>query len=143
MYASYSDVIHFIRHVEPFPDAPHFTFLHSSFQISKVFRPAHQLLRDIDIVGIPVGSERLGLFPRNTSNDPISWGTISLRTTESQLLRKLAPRVSFPISFKKGTDGYMTVAMDAKPSSSYQDAFGGVTEQGIAAIIKMHGNQDR
>ena len=39
--------------------------------------------------------------------------------------------------------GHCWFVMDAKRSSGHQDAFGGVTEQGIAAIIKMRENQDR
>jgi len=50
--------------------------------------------------------------------------------------------VSFPIGFKNGTDGSVTVAVDAMRSSSNPHAFMGVTEQGIAAIVKTRGNQD-
>jgi 3-deoxy-7-phosphoheptulonate synthase len=50
--------------------------------------------------------------------------------------------VSFPIGFKNGTDGSVTVAIDAMRSSSNPHAFMGVTEQGIASIVKTRGNQD-
>lgn len=50
--------------------------------------------------------------------------------------------MSFPIGFKNGTDGSITVAVDAMRSSSNPHAFMGVTAQGIAAIVKTRGNQD-
>ncbi len=72
----------------------------------------------------------------------ISWGAIGARTTESQLHRELASGVSFPIGFKNGTDGSVTVAIDAMGSASNPHAFMGVTEQGLAAIVKTRGNKD-
>jgi 3-deoxy-7-phosphoheptulonate synthase len=67
---------------------------------------------------------------------------IGARTTESQLHRELASGVSFSIDLKNGTDGNMMVAVDAMRSSSNQYALMGVTEQGIATIVKMRENQD-
>ncbi len=110
-------------------------------------------------MGVPVGSELLDtispqfiadrglfLFPCTCcSSDAfvvISWGAIGARTTESQLHRELASGVSFPIGFKNGTDGGVGVAIDAMQSSSNPHAFMGVTEQGLAAIVKTKGNKD-
>lgn len=90
----------------------------------------------------------------------ISWGAIGARTTESQLHRELASGVSFPIGFKNGTDGRfgfrrlispgyyferlfsVSVAIDAMHSASNSHAFMGVTENGLAAIVKTRGNKD-
>jgi len=58
------------------------------------------------------------------------------------LHRELASGVSFPIGFKNGTDGSVTVAIDAMYSASNPHAFMGVTEQGLASIVKTRGNQD-
>ncbi|KAH9976768.1 3-deoxy-7-phosphoheptulonate synthase [Lactifluus volemus] len=113
-----------------------------SFQINKGLRQARQLLCDLTDLGVPVGSELLDTISPQYLNDLISWGAIGARTTESQLHRELASGVSFPIGFKNGTDGSMTVAIDAMRSSSNPHAFMGVTEQGIASIVKTRGNQD-
>ncbi|KAI0270747.1 3-deoxy-7-phosphoheptulonate synthase [Gloeopeniophorella convolvens] len=113
-----------------------------SFQINKGLRLARQLLCDLTNLGVPVGSELLDTISPQYINDLISWGAIGARTTESQLHRELASGVSFPIGFKNGTDGSMAVAVDAMRSSSNPHAFMGVTEQGIAAIVKTRGNQD-
>jgi len=113
-----------------------------SFQINKGLRLARQLLCDLNHLGVPVGSELLDTISPQYLNDLISWGAIGARTTESQLHRELASGVSFPIGFKNGTDGSMTVAVDAMRSSSNPHAFMGVTEHGTAAIVKTRGNQD-
>ncbi|EPS98831.1 hypothetical protein FOMPIDRAFT_100411 [Fomitopsis schrenkii] len=113
-----------------------------SFQINKGLRLARQLLCDLTHMGVPVGSELLDTISPQFISDLISWGAIGARTTESQLHRELASGVSFPIGFKNGTDGSMTVAVDAMRASSNPHAFMGVTEQGLAAIVKTSGNQD-
>jgi len=113
-----------------------------SFKINKGLRMARQLLCDLTDLGVPVGSELLDTISPQYIADLISWGAIGARTTESQLHRELASGVSFPIGFKNGTDGSVTVAIDAMRSSSNPHAFMGVTEQGLAAIVKTRGNKD-
>ncbi|TFK37676.1 3-deoxy-7-phosphoheptulonate synthase [Crucibulum laeve] len=113
-----------------------------SFKINKGLRIARQLLCDLTNLGIPVGSELLDTISPQYIADLISWGAIGARTTESQLHRELASGVSFPIGFKNGTDGSVSVAIDAMSSSSNPHAFMGVTEQGLASIVKTRGNQD-
>lgn len=113
-----------------------------SFQINKGLRIARQLLCDLTHMGVPVGSELLDTISPQYISDLTSWGAIGARTTESQLHRELASGVSFPIGFKNGTDGSVSVAVDAMRASSNPHAFMGVTEQGLAAIVKTRGNQD-
>ncbi|KAF8331591.1 3-deoxy-7-phosphoheptulonate synthase [Amanita rubescens] len=113
-----------------------------SFQINKGLRTARQLLCDLTNLGVPVGSELLDTISPQFIADLISWGAIGARTTESQLHRELASGVSFPIGFKNGTDGSITVAADAMHSASNPHAFMGVTENGLAAIVKTRGNKD-
>ncbi|KAN0079981.1 hypothetical protein V8E55_009547 [Tylopilus felleus] len=113
-----------------------------SFQINKGLRKARQLLCDLTDLGVPVGSELLDTISPQYLADLISWGAIGARTTESQLHRELASGVSFPIGFKNGTDGSVSVAIDAMRSASNPHAFMGVTEHGLAAIVKTRGNRD-
>ncbi|KAF9238386.1 3-deoxy-7-phosphoheptulonate synthase [Melanogaster broomeanus] len=105
-----------------------------SFHINKGLRTARQLLCDLTDLGVPVGSELLDTISPQYIADLISWGAIGARTTESQLHRELASG--------NGTDGSVTVAIDAMRSSSEPHAFMGVTEQGLAAIVKTRGNHD-
>ncbi|EKM52597.1 uncharacterized protein PHACADRAFT_261128 [Phanerochaete carnosa HHB-10118-sp] len=116
--------------------------LDGSFKINKGIRVARQLLCDLTNLGLPVGSELLDTISPQYISDLTTWGAIGARTTESQLHRELASGVSFPIGFKNGTDGSVTVAVDAMRSASNPHAFMGVTEHGLAAIVKTRGNQD-
>ncbi|KAF8583397.1 3-deoxy-7-phosphoheptulonate synthase [Ramaria rubella] len=113
-----------------------------SFKINKGLRIARQLLCDLTDLGVPVGLELLDTISPQYLADLVSWGAIGARTTESQLHRELASGSSFPIGFKNGTDGSMSVAVDAMRSASNPHAFMGVTTQGLAAIVKTLGNTD-
>lgn len=114
----------------------------NSFKINKGLRLARELMRDITSMGMPVGSELLDTISPQFISDLISWGAIGARTTESQLHRELASGVSFPIGFKNGTDGSAGVAIDAMGSAEHAHCFMGVTEAGMAAIVKTNGNKD-
>jgi len=103
---------------------------------------ARQLLCDITAMGIPVSVELLDTISPQFIGDLLSWGAVGARTTESQLHRELASGVSFPVGFKNGTDGSVTIAIDAMRASERPHAFLGVTEQGLAAIVRTTGNKD-
>jgi phospho-2-dehydro-3-deoxyheptonate aldolase len=74
--------------------------------------------------------------------DCITWGAIGARTTESQLHRELASGSAFPIGFKNGTDGSVSVAIDAMQSASHPHNFMGINSQGMASIVRTSGNPD-
>ncbi|KAH7106445.1 3-deoxy-7-phosphoheptulonate synthase [Auriculariales sp. MPI-PUGE-AT-0066] len=116
--------------------------LNGSFNINKGLRMARQLLCDLTDMGVPVALEFLDTISPQYVSDLVSWGAIGARTTESQLHRELASGVSCPVGFKNGTDGSLQIAVDAMTSASNPHAFMGVTEQGLAAIVKTRGNPD-
>ncbi|SCV73154.1 BQ2448_7079 [Microbotryum intermedium] len=113
-----------------------------SYSINAGLRLARTLLSEITHSGVPVGCELLDTISPQFLSDCISWGAIGARTTESQLHRELASGMSFPVGFKNGTDGGLTVAVDAMRSASHPHAFLGVTKSGLAAIVRTKGNQD-
>jgi 3-deoxy-7-phosphoheptulonate synthase len=110
-----------------------------SFKINKGLRIARKLLVQLTSMGIPVGSELLDTISPQFIADCISWGAIGARTTECQLHRELASGVSFPVGFKNGTDGNLTIAMDAIMAASHSHSFLGVTKHGLAAITRTKG----
>ncbi|CED85375.1 3-deoxy-7-phosphoheptulonate synthase [Phaffia rhodozyma] len=116
--------------------------LDNSYKINKGLRIARQLLIDILSLNVAVGCELLDTISPQYIADLVSWGAIGARTTESQLHRELASGVSFPIGFKNGTDGSVSVAVDAMRSSSAPHAFLGINSQGLAAIVRTSGNKD-
>ncbi|KAH0551538.1 3-deoxy-7-phosphoheptulonate synthase [Trichoglossum hirsutum] len=112
-----------------------------TFHINKGLRVSRQLFCDLTASGVPIASEMLDTISPQFLSDLISLGAIGARTTESQLHRELASGLSFPVGFKNGTDGSLTVAIDAIGSASARHHFMGVTKQGLAAITRTTGNE--
>jgi 3-deoxy-7-phosphoheptulonate synthase len=113
-----------------------------SYKINKGLRISRQLYADLTGLGMPIASEMLDTISPQFLADLISLGAIGARTTESQLHRELASGLSFPIGFKNGTDGSLSVAIDAVGAAAAKHYFMGVTKQGLAAITKTNGNDD-
>jgi 3-deoxy-7-phosphoheptulonate synthase len=111
-----------------------------SFQINKGLRVSRKLYCDLTAQGMPIASEMLDTISPQFLADLISLGAIGARTTESQLHRELASGLSFPVGFKNGTDGGLTVAVDAIGAAKAKHHFMGVTNQGLAAITRTAGN---
>ncbi|GKZ20134.1 3-deoxy-7-phosphoheptulonate synthase [Aspergillus brasiliensis] len=112
-----------------------------SYNINKGLRVSRQLYADLTGMGMPIASEMLDTISPQYLADLISLGAIGARTTESQLHRELASGLSFPIGYKNGTDGNLTVAIDAIGAAAHPHRFLGVTKQGLAAITKTSGNE--
>jgi 3-deoxy-7-phosphoheptulonate synthase len=112
-----------------------------SFKINKGLRISRQLFCDLTSSGMPIASEMLDTISPQFLADLISLGAIGARTTESQLHRELASGLSFPVGFKNGTDGGLTVAVDAIGAAAASHHFMGVTKQGLAAIMRTSGNE--
>jgi len=113
-----------------------------TFQINKGLRISRKLFVDLTDSGIPIASEMLDTVSPQFLADLLSLGAIGARTTESQLHRELSSGVSFPVGFKNGTDGSLSVAIDAIGAASHPHHFMGVTKQGLAAITRTSGNPD-
>lgn len=112
-----------------------------TFKINKGLRISRQLYCDLTGIGMPIASEQLDTISPQFLADLISLGAIGARTTESQLHRELASGLSFPVGFKNGTDGSLSVAIDAVGSAASKHHFMGVTKQGLAAITRTSGNE--
>ncbi|KAI9820190.1 MAG: 3-deoxy-7-phosphoheptulonate synthase [Pycnora praestabilis] len=115
--------------------------INETFKINKGLRVSRQLFCDLTSSGMPIASEMLDTISPQFLADLISLGAIGARTTESQLHRELASGLSFPIGFKNGTDGSLTVAIDAVGAAASKHHFMGVTKQGLAAITRTSGNE--
>ena len=112
-----------------------------TFKINKGLRVSRKLFVDLTNMGMPIASEMLDTISPQNQADLISLGANGARTTESQLHRELASGLSFPMGFKNGTDGSLTVAIDAVGSAAAKHHFMGVTKQGLAAITRTSGNE--
>src|SRR5690606_36548386 len=65
-------------------------YMDNSFRINDGLRMARELLRDVNEMGLPAGTEFLDVISPQYIADLISWGAIGARTTESQVHRELA-----------------------------------------------------
>lgn len=117
-------------------------YMDNSFRINDGLRMARELLRDINELGLPAGTEYLDVISPQYIADLISWGAIGARTTESQVHRELASGLSCPVGFKNGTDGNVKIAVEAIKAASQPHHFLSVTKGGHSAIVSTAGNED-
>ncbi|KAG9285884.1 hypothetical protein G9A89_013309 [Geosiphon pyriformis] len=89
----------------------------------------------INQLGIPCGCEFLDTITPQYIADLVAWGAIGARTTESQVHRELASGLSVPVGFKNGTDGNISIAIDAIKAAGVSHHFLSVTKQGLSAIV--------
>ena len=116
--------------------------LDGSFEINRGVRTARGLLRDINALGLPTGSEFLDLISPQYIADLAGWGAIGARTTESQGHRELSSGLSCPVGFKNGTGGSVQIAVDAIGAAKNPHHFLSVTKDGTSAIFATEGNND-
>jgi 3-deoxy-7-phosphoheptulonate synthase len=122
-----------------FINDPH---LDETFDMNEGIRLARKLLLEINLLGVPCGTEFLDLISPQYIADLIAWGAIGARTTESQSHRQLASGLSCPVGFKNGTDGNVRIAVDAIKAAASRHHFISVTKSGHVAVFKTSGNED-
>ena len=115
-------------------------YLDDSFKIEEGLHIGRQLLLDIAELGLPAATEALDPISPQYLHDLISWSAIGARTTESQTHREMASGLSSAVGFKNGTDGGLTVAINALQSVSKPHRFLGINSEGQVAIIHTRGN---
>ncbi|OMH32640.1 3-deoxy-7-phosphoheptulonate synthase [Motiliproteus sp. MSK22-1] len=115
--------------------------LDDSFQIEEGLHIGRKLLIDLADMGLPLSTEALDPISPQYVQDLISWSAIGARTTESQTHREMASGLSSAIGFKNGTDGGLTVAINALQSVSHPHRFLGINAEGQVAVIHTKGNQ--
>ena len=115
--------------------------MNSSFAIEDGLRKARRLLLDLAEMGMPAGTEALDPITPQYLSDLITWSAIGARTTESQTHREMASGLSMPVGIKNGTDGGLSVAINALLAISTPHSFLGIDEQGRCAIVKTRGNR--
>lgn len=111
-----------------------------SFDIGKGLQVARQLLLELNEMGLPCATEALDPNSPQYIQDLISWSAIGARTTESQTHREMSSGLSSPVGFKNGTDGSMTVAVNAMQAVQHSHSFLGLSGDGKVCIIKSKGN---
>jgi 3-deoxy-7-phosphoheptulonate synthase len=113
-----------------------------SHDVHRGLRTARRLLLDVLDLGLPVGCEFLDPNSPQYIADAVSWGAIGARTTESQVHRQLASGLSMPVGFKNGTNGSVSVAVDACRAAHGAHVFFGLDSGGRASVVTTTGNPD-
>jgi 3-deoxy-7-phosphoheptulonate synthase len=116
-------------------------YLNDSFRIQEGLHIARKLLLDITGLGLPAATEALDPISPQYLQDLIAWSAIGARTTESQTHREMASGLSSAVGFKNGTDGGLTVAINALKSVSSPHRFLGINHLGQVAVIRTRGNR--
>ena len=114
--------------------------MNDSFKITDGLHIGRQLLHDILEIGLPTATEALDPISPQYLQDLIAWSAIGARTTESQTHREMASGLSSSIGFKNGTDGSLTVAINALQSVSSPHRFLGINSDGNVSIVTTKGN---
>lgn len=115
-------------------------YLNDSFKIEDGLQVGRKLLLDVAELGLPTATEALDPISPQYLQDLISWSAIGARTTESQTHREMASGLSSPVGFKNGTDGGLTVAINALQSVNSPHRFLGINGDGQVSIIRTRGN---
>lgn len=115
-------------------------YMDDSFKIEEGLQIGRQLMVDLADIGLPLSTEALDPISPQYMQDLISWSAIGARTTESQTHREMASGLSSAVGFKNGTDGGLTVAINALQSVSHSHSFLGINGQGQVSVIKTRGN---
>ena len=114
--------------------------LDGSHKINKGIELARRLLIEINALGLPCATETLDPITPQYLADLISWSAIGARTTESQTHREMASGLSMPVGFKNGTDGGLSVAINAMKSALQAHHFLGINNEGLSSAIQTSGN---
>lgn len=115
-------------------------YLNDSFKITDGLHVGRQLLLDIAELGLPTATEALDPISPQYIQDLIAWSAIGARTTESQTHREMASGLSSAVGFKNGTDGSLTVAINALQSVASPHRFLGINSDGGVSVITTAGN---
>lgn len=114
--------------------------LNDSFALEEGLRLARSLLLDLAAMGLPLATEALDPIMPQYIQDLISWSAIGARTAESQTHREMASGLSCAVGFKNGTDGSLSVAINALQSVASPHRFLGIDQAGQVAVIQTTGN---
>ena len=115
-------------------------YINDSFKITEGLHVGRQLLLDIANLGLPTATEALDPISPQYMQDLIAWSAIGARTTESQTHREMASGLSSSVGFKNGTDGSLTVAINALQSVASPHRFLGINNDGNVSVITTGGN---
>lgn len=115
-------------------------YMDDTFKVNEGMEKARQFLLDVCELGLSTATEALDPISPQYLGDLIAWTAIGARTTESQTHREMSSGLSTPVGFKNGTDGDISIAVNAILSSAHPHAFLGINGEGNVSIVRTRGN---
>ncbi|KRW61693.1 phospho-2-dehydro-3-deoxyheptonate aldolase [Pseudomonas sp. TTU2014-080ASC] len=116
--------------------------LDGSGDMAEGLRCSRQLMLRMLELGLPLATEILQPLVAGYFDDLLSWAAIGARTSESQVHRELVSGLDMPVGFKNGTDGSLSIAIDAMRSAAHAHQHFGVDTEGHPALVLTEGNAD-
>ena len=113
----------------------------NSLDVEKGLRQGRELMAWLAEQGIPTATEALNPITPQYLADLISWCAIGARTTESQTHREMSSGLSMTVGFKNGTDGNLSMAVNAIKACSSPQSFLGINDGGQISTFKAKGNK--
>ena len=113
-----------------------------TFDVETGLRVGRKLCLELAELGLPLATEALDPMTPQYLADLFSWSAIGARTTESQTHRELASGLSMAVGFKNGTDGSLSVAINAMQSAAQGHSFIGINQKGQVNLLHTKGNPD-
>ncbi|WP_238095951.1 3-deoxy-7-phosphoheptulonate synthase [Vibrio cincinnatiensis] len=114
--------------------------LNGTHNMVKGLTMARAFLREVISLELATATEFLDTHLYPYLCDLICWGAIGARTTESQIHRQMASALPCPVGFKNGTDGNVTIAIDAIYSAQTEHVMAIPGTQGEPNLVMSHGN---
>ncbi len=99
-----------------------------------------RMMLELVRLGLPLATEALSPVVTDYVQDLIGWAAIGARTTESQLHREMASGLDCAVGFKNGTDGGVTVALQAMQSAQAAHNYPTVSLCGRPHLRQTPGN---
>ena len=111
-----------------------------AYDMQSGLRKARGLLMKIAEMGLPAATEMLEPITPQYLADLVCWSAIGARTIESQTHREMASGLSMPVGFKNGTDGSLSIPINAMVAARAPQAFLGIDKDGRTCIVQTSGN---
>lgn len=118
----------------------HDPFLDGSGRMADGLVLARRLLVQINDLGLPTATEILHPLSPAWLGDMLSWAAIGARTTESQVHRELASGLDIAVGFKNGTDGNLSIAIQALQASGTPQTLPFLNSHGHLCVKQTRGN---
>lgn len=111
-----------------------------SFQVAEGLKLARRLLSDLAEMGIPTATEALDPLVHEYLDDLVVWTAIGARTSESQIHREYASKLTCPVGFKNGVTGSLEPAVYGVVAARHAQRFLAVAGDGSFNVQVSEGN---